>query len=262
LFEFVKTLDGWSGKNIFTTFFSIIAGGGHPMKKYHMLFAAVIFILAVFPAVAAEEAKPKGTLIDFSVEASRPAVNDMARATVYAEASGANPGELAKKVNSTIEDALKTAKTFPKIKTQSSGVRTYPSYGKDGRITGWRMRSELDLETLDMAALSELLGRLQETIAVGQLSLLPSPETQKKCEEAATLEALAAFQAKAKLIAGALKKTYCIRQMNIGGGSQPIERPMMMRAAKMAAMEAAPAPIEAGESRVSVTISGQIELME
>jgi predicted secreted protein len=230
------------------------------MKRHLIFLMAVALNLASFPCCAAEEAKPKGTLIDFSVEASRPAVNDMARATVYAEASGANPGELAKRVNSTIEAALKTAKTFPNIKTQSSGVRTYPSYGKDGRISGWRMRSELDLETLDMAALSELLGRLQETLAVGQLSLLPSPETQKKCEEAAMLEALAAFQAKAKLIADALKKTYCIRQMNINGSRPPVMP--MMRASRMAAMEAAPAPIEAGESKVSVTISGQIELME
>ncbi len=230
------------------------------MNRYLILVMAVAFSLAAFPVLAAEEAKPKGTLIDFSVEASRSAMNDMARAMVFAEASGANPSELAKRVNSAIDDALKITRTFPKIKTQSSGMSTFPSYNKDGRISGWRMRSELDLETLDMAALSELLGRLQETLAVGQLSLLPSPETQKKCEEAAMLEALAAFQAKAALVAGALKKTYRIRQLNIGGAGRPMERPMMMRASNMAAMEAAPAPIEAGESRVSVTISGQIEL--
>jgi predicted secreted protein len=185
----------------------------------------------------------------------------MGRATVYAEVSGSNPAELARQVNSAISAALETAKTFPKIKTQSSGVRTYPSYGKDGRITGWRMRSELELETIDMVALSELMGWLQETLAVGQLSLLPAPETRKKAEDEATLEALSAFQAKAKLIADAMKKTYRIRQMNISSGPPP-DRPVMLRAARMAAAEAAPAPIEAGESRISVTISGQIELPE
>jgi len=229
------------------------------MNRYLIVLLAVIFVFFSSPCPAVEEAKPKGTLVDFSVEATHSAPNDMARATAYAEASGANPGELAKRVNNIIDAALKTAKTFPKIKTQSSGVRTYPTYGKEGRINGWRMRSELDLETLDMAALSELLGRLQETLAVGQLSLLPSPETRKKAEGEATLEALAAFQAKAKLIADALKKNYRIRQMNISSGSQPPVMPMM-RASRMSAMDAAPSPIETGESRVSVTISGQIEL--
>ena len=156
------------------------------------------------------------------------------------------------------EDPFKDA--FSKVKTQSSGTHTYPTYGKEGRISGWRMRSELLLESRDMTALSELLGRLQETLAVSQLVLQPSPETRKKAEEEAMLEALAAFQAKASLIAGALKKSYCIRQMNIGSAGQPPVMPMMMRSARMDAAEAAPAPIEAGESMVSVTISGQIEL--
>ena len=40
-----------------------------------------------------------GTTIDLTAEASRPATNDMVRATVYAEASGSNPAELARRVN-------------------------------------------------------------------------------------------------------------------------------------------------------------------
>jgi predicted secreted protein len=223
---------------------------------------AVAFSLASFPVLAAEEVKPKGTLIDFSVEASRPAVNDMGRATVYAEVSGSNPAELARQVNSAISAALEKAKAYEKVRTQSGNTQTRPVYGKDGRITGWRIRSELLLESRDMMALSELLGRAQESsLAIGQVAVVPSPETQKKAEDEATLEALAAFQAKAKLIADAMKKTYRIRQMNISSGPPP-DRPVMLRAARMAAMEAAPAPIEAGESRVSVTISGQIELGE
>jgi len=230
------------------------------MNKYLMLFMAIIVCVTASTGLAAEDAKPKGTLIDLSAEASRSAPNDMARTKVYAEVSGTNPAELAKQVNSTIDTALQTAKAFSKVKTQSSGTHTYPTYGKEGRISGWRMRSELLLESRDMTALSELLGRLQETLAVSQLVLQPSPETRKKAEEEAMLEALAAFQAKASLIAGALKKSYCIRQMNIGSAGQPPVMPMMMRSARRDAAEAAPAPIEAGESMVSVTISGQIEL--
>jgi len=41
-------------------------------------------------------------------------------------------------------------------------------HGKLGRtIEAWRMRSEILLETRDMAALSELLGKLQATLSVG-----------------------------------------------------------------------------------------------
>jgi predicted secreted protein len=230
------------------------------MKRSILLSYILFLILLPSLSYAAEDCKPKGTLIDLSVEASKPALNDMGRATIYVEASGGNPAELANRVNTAIAAALETAKTYDKVKTRSGNTHTYPNYSKEGRISGWRIRSELLLESRAMMDLSELLGKLQEgSLVIGQIVLLPAPETEKKAEDEATLEAIAAFQAKAKLVAEALKKTYRIRQMNIGSAGQPPVVPLM-RASKMAAMEAAPAPIEAGESMVSVTVSGQIEL--
>jgi predicted secreted protein len=230
------------------------------MKRYVILVFIIVLSLPASPGFSADECKPKGTLIDLSVEAAKPALNDLGRATIYVEASGANPAELAKRVNATITAALETAKAYEKVKTRSGNTHTYPTNSKEGRISGWRIRSELLLESRAMLDLSELLGKLQEgTLVIGQIVLLPAPETEKKAEDEATLEAIAAFEAKAKLIADALKKTYRIRQMNIRSAGQPPVVPMM-RAATMAAMEAAPAPIEAGESQVSVTVSGQIEL--
>jgi predicted secreted protein len=229
------------------------------MKRYVIFFLAVLFSRAATVSFAAEEVKPKGTLIDLSAEATHPAVNDMGRSTVYLEATGINPAELAKRVNTTIAAALETAKSYEKVKTRSGNTHTYPNYSKEGRISGWRIRSELLLESRDMMALSELLGKLQESMTIGQIVLLPSPETRNKVEDEAMLEAIAAFQTKARLVADALKKTYRIRQMNISSAGQPPVMPMM-RSSRMATMEAAPAPIEAGESVVSVSVSGQIEL--
>lgn len=200
-----------------------------------------------------------GTLVEFSAEATRQAPNDYAQASAFVEAADANPAELARKVNATIAAALKTAKGFPAVKTRSGGVHTYPSYGKSGRIEGWRMRSEIVMETRDMAPLSELLGRLQAGgLGVGQISLSPAPETRRKAEEEATLEAIAAFDARARLIAKAIGKPYRTRQMSLqAGGGRP---PMPVARAAMMAAEAS-APIEAGESQVSVSVSGQIELL-
>jgi predicted secreted protein len=229
------------------------------MQKYILLVFALFLSLAASRGFAAEDSKPKGTLIDLSVEASRAAPNDMARATAYVEASDVKPAELARRVNRTIASALETAKAYLRVKTRTGNTHTYPTYSKDGRISGWRMRAELLLESREMAVLSELLGKLQENLAIGQLTLLPAPETHRKTEDEATLEAITDFQAKASLVANALKKSYRILKMNIGSAGRPPIVPMM-RASKMATMEAAPAPIEAGESMVSVSVSGQIEL--
>lgn len=201
------------------------------------------------------------TTIDLSAEAGRPAANDLARATVFAEATSASPGESAKKVNALVAEAAGTAKAYSRVKVQTAATHTYPVYAKGGKIEAWRMRSEIALESTDTAALSELLGKLQANLGVSGVTLSPSPETRKKAESEATLEAITAFKARAKLVADALGKPYRIKHLAIGG--QQYRPPVpMLRAAPMAAMESASMPIEAGESLITTSISGQIELLD
>lgn len=211
-------------------------------------------------AARAAEPKPPGTLIDFQAQAQRSAPNDLGRASAYYEATGTNPGELAHRVNSALAAALATAKAARDVTVRTGNTHTYPVYGKNSRyIENWRMRSELLLESRDPAALSELVGKLQGTLAVGNVVFAPAPDTRRKVEDEAALDAIAVFQDKAARYAAALKKPYRIRSMNIG--SQGARPPSVFRAMAMAA-EAAPMPVEAGESEITVTVSGQIELAE
>lgn len=199
--------------------------------------------------------------INLSSEASRPAANDLMQATVSAEASGTTPAELAKRVNQTIADALKLIKTYPAIKAQSGGTHTYPSYAKGGTIESWRMRSEIALESSDTASLSELLGKLQGTLAVSSLRMLPSPETRRKAEDAAILDALTLFKARSKLLADAQGKSYGIKELSVSTSGQFVPPVPVMRASKsMMSSDAVPMPIESGESLVSATVSGKIEV--
>lgn len=204
-----------------------------------------------------------GALVDLSALASRPAANDMVRASVFSEASGKSPAELAQRVNTDVAEALKLIRSKPGISVKSGQQSTYPVYGQAQKIDGWRMRSELVLESKDQGGVSELLGKLQQMrLAVGEVSLLPSPETRRKVEDEATREAIRAFQSRAALIAEQLGKSWKIKQLNVQqGGGMPIP---MMRAARgvMMAAEAAPAPLEAGESLVTTNVSGQIELAD
>jgi predicted secreted protein len=230
--------------------------------RYQQLIVSLFALLAALLAFSAQAAPPPlATTIDLNADASKPAANDLARATVFAEATSASPGESAKKVNALITEAVGTAKAYSRVKVQTAATHTYPVYAKGGKIEAWRMRSELALESADTAALSELLGKLQANLGVSGVTLSPSPETRKKAESEATLEAIATFKARAKLVADALGKPYRIKHLTIGGQQYRPPTPMM-RAAPMAAMEAAPMPIEAGESMITSSISGQIELLE
>lgn len=220
----------------------------------------LLMVLAT-PAPAAASDEAPITTVELSAEAERPAANDLARASVFAEASGATPAEPAGRVNKLISDALKTARTYAKVRAQSGATHTYPIYGKGARIEAWRMRSELTLESRDSAALSELLGKLQTSLGVANLIMLPSPETRKQAENEAIIEAIAAFRERARTVADALRKDYRIKQLSIGSGGRPPAQPRM-RSAALASADAAPMPIEAGETLIRATISGQIELTD
>lgn len=206
-------------------------------------------------------ASQAGALIDLAAEAGRPAANDMVRASVYSEASGSNPADLARQVNGNIGEALKLIREKKGVTVKSGNQSTYPIYTQSRKIDGWRMRSELLIESRDFGAVSELLGRLQQMrLAVGDIAQMPSPETRRQVEDEAMREAIRAFQNRAAVVAEQLGKGWKIKQMHINqGGGSPVPIMRGARAAMLAA-DAAPAPIEAGESTITTQISGQIEL--
>ena len=205
-----------------------------------------------------------GTTVDLTAEASRPAANDMVRATVFAEASGSNPAELARRVNQDIAEGLKVIKARPGVAVKSGRQSTFPVYSQNQKIESWRIRSELILESRDAAAVSELLGQLQQMrLAISDVSQLPTPETRRKVEDEATREAIAAFHQRAAVVAEVLGKQYKIRHLSIQQSGQMPPMPML-RASRAMAAEAAtpPVPMEAGESLVTTTVSGQVEVAD
>jgi len=205
---------------------------------------------------------PPPTTIDLSAEALRAAPNDLAVATAYVEIIDASPAAVAREVNKVVAAALDIANGYQQVKTQSSNTQTWPVYGNNGRqIEAWRMRSGLRLESRDVAALSGLLGKLQSIMAVSQINLQPAPETRHKVLNEATVDAIRAFEQRAKTIAGALGKSYRIRHLNIGTpGAYPPPMPRMRATLTTAEVDAP--PLQAGESQMTVKISGTIELLD
>lgn len=232
------------------------------------LSAALLSPLAALPTLAAtgqatSDAVMRQT-IEFSAEASQGAANDLGVATLYAESSGASAADLAGGINQRIARALELARGFASIKAQSGGVLTWPVYAKNaqGRIESWRMRSEIRVESRDLGALSELIGKLQSDLALSQVAMQPAPETRRKAIEAATVNAIRAFEQRAALIAETLGKPYRIAHMSISDSGFHPPMPVRMRAAPAMMVESAPAPLEGGESQLGVSISGRIELLD
>ncbi|MGB4468981.1 MAG: SIMPL domain-containing protein [Azovibrio sp.] len=224
--------------------------------KTRLALPALLFLLLPSPASWA------GTRVDIAADASYPASNDLARATVFAEASGPNPKALARQINGLMAEAGQIAKSHGKVKVQSGNTSTYPNYGRSGKIEAWRMRSELVLESRDMESLSELVGKLQESLGVASIQFMPAPETRKQAEDQAVKAAIAAFQDRAARVGQILGKPYKIEQMSINTSAHYRPPVMYRKAGPMMAEAAAPMPMEAGESQVQVSINGRIELAD
>ena len=223
---------------------------------YRLLTVLAAAALLATPAAAA----PDGPTVSLSAHGSAMAENDMGRANAYFESTANEPAEVARTVNQAIADALAALKRFPNVKAKNSGTSTWPIYTSSRReISGWRMRSNLELSSTDLPQLSQAIGVLQSRLAVGQLQLLPSPDTLQAAHDEATRNALKAFDARARLISDALSRSYRLHTLNVDGQSGPAP---VMRARAMAEMSASAAPIEAGDSTITVHVNGTIELTD
>jgi predicted secreted protein len=111
-----------------------------------------------------------------------------------------------------------------------------------------------------MALMSDLLGQLQKTLAVQQISYTVSPDLKNRTDDELISEALAVFEQRAKKITAQLKrKNYKIVDINISTSVNHYPRRLYDAAVPMASKVAAPA-IESGEQTLAVTVSGQIEM--
>lgn len=199
--------------------------------------------------------------INFSVSAQQEVENDTINASLYVQREGNEAGKLADEVNAEITWAVELAKKSPAVKVQTMGYQTFPVYSKT-RLSGWRVRQSISLETDDSSELSTLLGTLQSRLAIQSIYYSISHARRQKVEKQLIEEALAGFTERAKLVAAQLNRSdYRIVNLNIStqDQSQPRYRtnaPMMM--AEKASVS--PPSLEAGEQSLSVVVHGTIEL--
>lgn len=198
--------------------------------------------------------------VDFQVEAAREVANDLLVANMSSDIQDKLPSRVAQQLGSVLNGALKTASAFGGVKTSSGNQHTYPLYGKNNQISAWRGHGEIRLESRDFKAAGELIMQLQTTLQLGGVQFTIAPDTRLQIENSLLTEAIKAFQNRSDAIRAAVgAKSYKIVHFAINsGGMQP--RLQMMRSSAVAD-DAIPAPeFASGETRMTVQISGTIEL--
>ena len=198
--------------------------------------------------------------VQLSTDASAQVENDTLVAVLYSQREGEQLQALANEVNQNIASAVKMCKKVSEVEVQTLGYQTHPVYDKQ-RLSGWRVRQSIRLESQDSAKLSKLIGDLQKTLAVESISYNVSPKRTREVQDQLIVQAIDAFNGRAKLVTQQFGRAeYRLVDININTDSGVPVRPMPMRSAAMAMEAAAPPTLEAGKQEIQVTISGTIEM--
>ncbi len=204
--------------------------------------------------------------ISLRAEASQEVAHDQMQVILYTEEQDTDPARLASNVTKTLNAAVEQARKHPQISVKLGNRSSYPVHDSKGqKITAWRERAEVRLESTEFSELSALTGELLQTLKMADMQFSIAAKTRLSSEDELLKEAISAFQARAKLVSEAFGSThYKVVNLNLNsnGFSRP---PVYARSAKMLSSEmaeyAGAAPeVEAGSSQVSIIADGVIEI--
>jgi len=239
------------------------------MTKKNTTSALVAVVLLAGAAMAqgafaqsVVQAQPSGVL-SLAAQASADVPQDVVDITLFYEQEAQDPASLTSVLNQRADAALRQAKGVDNVTAHSGSFTVYPSTDRDGRISAWRGRTEVVLESKDFAAASKLAGKMSDSMQVGSVTFSLSPEAQRAAEQKLSTQAIASFKQQAQSSAQAFGYSgYAIREVNIGhNGSSP--RPVTMMAARNMSADAkmsAPMALEGGTSTVTVNVSGSVQM--
>lgn len=230
------------------------------------LAAAAAQLALILPARAdtiVTQPQPAGVL-SLSAQASDDVPQDIIDITLFYEKQAADAASLTDALNQHADAALKEAHGVPGVTAHTGTFTVFPTTDRDGKISSWRGRTEVILESRDFAAATKLAAQINSTMQVSGVAFSLSPEAQRKAADKLTTDAIKKFREQADSSAHAFGYGgYTIREVNVGAGnSLPPPRPMFaMRAmAAEAAAPAAPLPVEGGKATVTVTVSGSVQM--
>jgi predicted secreted protein len=199
---------------------------------------------------------PHPPSVTLSAAATASVPNDRMQASLRAEADNADAAAAANVVNTRMAKALARARAVVGVEASTTGYSSFQVTDK-AQVTRWRVAQTLKLEGSDFASLSALISQLQAEggLVVDGTQFSVSDVSRRKAEESLTQQAIKSWQARAAEAArGFGFDGWRVGSVAIQTGESFRPQPMMRAMAFEA--KAAPVAMEAGNSDITVTVSG------
>ena len=221
---------------------------------------------------------PQNVLV-LATDASAEVQQDLLTITLQTTREGSDAAAVQSQLRQTLDAALAEARKAVRpgqMEVRTGAFSLFPRYAVKpagvNAITGWQGRAELLLEGRDIAAISQLAGRLGSVgggtgnagMTVARVAFGLSREVREATEADVAARAIDKFKARAETYAKQFGfGSYSLREINVGSGDvqAPAGQPMM----RLARVAAAPMvdesqPVEAGKATLTVNVSGSIQL--
>ena len=169
--------------------------------------------------------------------------------------------QLKQALDAALAEARKAARPG-QLEVQTGNFSLHPRYAPKGGTNGWQGSAELLVQGRDVAAISQLAGRIQ-TLSISRTAFGLSREGRERVEADVTAQAIARFKTKAEQVARQFGfGGWSLREVQVQGSEMPMQPVPMMRARALGAAPAADEalPVEAGKESVSATVSGSVQL--
>ncbi|MBF7682690.1 SIMPL domain-containing protein [Acinetobacter sp. B5B] len=229
---------------------------------YKITLATLSLMLAA-PAFSAENTTINYNMVNLQAEASKEVNNDQMMAVMYIEKSHAQTNVLTNQINQAMNQATAIGQKYPEIKMETGQQSTYPIYDNDSqKLKEWRSRAEVRLKSTDFKAMSQIINQLQNTFQTESIQFNVSDQQRQLVENELMTTASQNFQKRAQLISQTWQKSkYRLVNLDLRGNEQSFIQPrMLMASSKMMSASAPVQNFNAGDSKVTVTASGTIQL--
>lgn len=239
------------------------------MTPRHALTSAALaaFCLLSAPLTArAEQSVAVANQLSLSASATAEVANDLLSITFSTQREGADAAVVQSQLSHALDVALAEGRKAARpgqVDVSTGNFSVVPRYGNKNEPMKWQGTVELRVEGRDFEALTRLVGRIQ-TLSVAQVGYRLSREAREKAEGEVSAQAIARFRAQAEAYARAFGFSgVSLRQVEVNSSASGPPMPRFrVAAAEMVVSAAPPLPVAAGNSEVSVVVSGSVQMQK
>lgn len=233
-------------------------------QRLHAVIAGSLVVLSMTTALAADPPVPSG-VVALTASASVEVTRDLMAVTLSATREGTDASTVQSALKQALDAALLEARGAARpgqIDVRTGNFSMNPRYSPKGQLNGWQGTAELVIEGRDLTGIGQLAGRIQ-SMTIARVAQGLSREQREKAESGVTAQAIARYRTQAAEVTKQFGySSYAVREVSVNSNEQGGPEPMMMRAKVFAAAADAPLPVEAGQTSVTVTVSGTVQMLK